>query len=105
MEYKNLPDLNALATLKAVVELGGVEYAGRALNIGQPAVTKRLRALERCYGVKLMRREGRRLTLTPAGDRVYAFTRLVLDHQASLLDALEHLHAGQKLKCSTTSNT
>jgi DNA-binding transcriptional LysR family regulator len=95
MEYKNLPDLNGLATLKAIVELGGVEEAGRAQNVGQPAVTKRLRALERCYGVKLMRREGRRLILTPAGDRVYAFSRLVLDHQASLLDDLEHLRAGK----------
>jgi DNA-binding transcriptional LysR family regulator len=103
MEYGNLPDLKGLATLKAVVELGGVEQAGHALNVGQPAVTKRLRALERCYGVKLMRRDGRRLILTPAGEHVYNFSRLVLDHQTSLLDDLEHLHAGQnKLRLEVT---
>lgn len=95
MEYRNLPDLKGLATLKAVVELGGVEEAGRALHVGQPAITKRLRSLDTCYGVILMQREGRRLELTPAGKRVYDYARLVLDHQTSLLDDLEQLRAGQ----------
>lgn len=95
MEYKILPDLKGLATLRAVVELGGVEQAGRALHIGQPAVTKRLRALDACYGMPLMQREGRRLELTPAGERVYAYSRLVLDHQTILLEDLESLRAGQ----------
>lgn len=95
MEYKNLPDLKSLATLKAVVELGGVEEAGRTLNVGQPAVTKRLRSLDSCYGVPLMQRKGRRLTLTPAGERVYTYARLVLDHQELLLDDLCSMHVGQ----------
>lgn len=94
MEYRNLPDLKGLATLRAVVELGGVNEAGRALHIGQPAVTKRLRALDSSYAVPLMQREGRRLELTPAGERVYTYARLVLDHQTSLLEDLESLRAG-----------
>lgn len=94
MEYKNLPDLKCLASLKAIVELGGVEQAGRVLHVGQPAITKRLRTLEASYGVSLMRREGRRLELTAAGQRVYAYARLVLDHQGTLLDDLESLRAG-----------
>jgi len=95
MEYRNLPDLKGLATLRAIVELGGVEQAGQYLHIGQPAVTKRLRALEECYGQPLMQREGRKLELTPAGDRVYAFARLTLDHQTTLLDDLQILNKGQ----------
>ena len=95
MEYRSLPDLKALATLRAVVELGGVERAGRALHVGQPAVTKRLRSLDACYGVPLMQRKGRRLGLTPAGERVYTYARLVLDHQTSLLDDLTSLREGQ----------
>lgn len=94
MEYKNLPDINALATLRAVVELGGVEQAARALYVGQPAVTKRLRGLDASYGVPLMQRRGRRLTLTPAGERVYAYARLVLDHQSALLEDLAYLREG-----------
>jgi DNA-binding transcriptional LysR family regulator len=78
-----------------VVERGGVEAAGRLLHVGQPAVTKRLRALEVSYGTRLMERKGRRLALTPAGDRVYAFARLVLDRQQALLDDLAALRAGR----------
>jgi len=103
MEYNKLPDLKVLATLKAVVELGGVEEAGRALNIGQPAVTKRLRALDSCYGVPLMLREGRRLELSAAGEKVYQYARLVIDHQTSLMDDLDQLRAGQnKLRLEAT---
>ena len=94
MEYRSLPDLKSLATLKAIVELGGVAEAGRALHVGQPAVTKRLRSLDECYGVTLMQREGRRLELTSAGSRVYDYARLVLDHQHTLLDDLESLRVG-----------
>ncbi len=103
MEYNNLPDLKSLSALKAVVELGGVAEAGRALNIGQPAVTKRLRALDACYGMEIMHREGRRLELTPAGEKVYAYARLVLDHQASLLEDIAYLREGQnKLRLEVT---
>ena len=95
MEYKNLPDLKGLATLKAIVEMGGVNEAGKAMNVGQPAITKRLRTLDNCYGIPLMRREGRQLELTPAGEKVYHYARLVLDHQYALLDDLDVLRMGQ----------
>ena len=94
MEYIKLPDMNSLATFRAVVELGGVAEAGRAMHIGQPAVTKRLRSLDNCYGVKLMQREGRRLELTPAGAKVYAYARLILDHHGILGDDLASMRAG-----------
>ena len=95
MEYRNLPDLKGLAALRAVVELGGVDKAGNSLHIGQPAITKRLRALEECYGTPLMQRKGRKLELTVAGDRVYAFARLALDHQSILIEDLLSLTQGQ----------
>jgi DNA-binding transcriptional LysR family regulator len=105
MEYRNLPDLTGLATLKAVVELGGVAEAGQALFVGQPAVTKRLRALDNCYGVDLMQRKCRRLELTPAGEKVYAYARLALDHQTLLLDDLASLRSGQnRLRLEVTSD-
>jgi DNA-binding transcriptional LysR family regulator len=103
MEYRSLPDLKGLAALRAVVELGGVEQAGRSLHIGQPAVTKRLRALDVCYGTPLMQRKGRKLELTAAGDRVYAYARLALDHQTTLLEDLHSLTQGQnKLRLEVT---
>jgi DNA-binding transcriptional LysR family regulator len=103
MEYRNLPDLKGLAALRAVVELGGTEQAANFLHIGQPAVTKRLRALDECYGTSLMQRKGRKLDLTAAGDRVYAFARLALDHQTTLLEDLHSLTQGKnKLRLEVT---
>lgn len=105
MEYKRLPDLKALATLREIVERGGVAEAGRALNVGQPAVTKRLRALERCFNIELMMREAGRLRLTTAGERVYAFARLVMDHQVELLSDLNQLKAGRnRLRLAVTQS-
>jgi DNA-binding transcriptional LysR family regulator len=104
MEYKNLPDLKGLATLKAIVELGGVKQAAHKLYVGQPAVTKRLRALEDCYGIPLMHLKNRRLVLTAAGERVYTYARLVLDHQSMLTDDLNTLRVGQnRLRLEATS--
>ena len=105
MEYRNLPDLKALATLREIVERGGVAEAGRALAVGQPAVTKRLRALERCFNIELMVREAGRLRLTTAGERVYAFARLVMDHQLELLGDLNQLRAGRdRLRLAVTQS-
>ena len=105
MEYRSLPDLKALATLREIVERGGVAEAGRALNIGQPAVTKRLRALERCFGLELMVREAGRLRLTTAGERVYAFARVVIDHQLDLVSELRQLKAGRnRLRLAVTQS-
>lgn len=105
MEYKNLPDLKALATLREIVERGGVAEAGRTMHVGQPAVTKRLRALERCFGTDLMRREAGRLRLTEAGERVYAFARLVMDQQTELLTELRQLRLGRnRLRLAVTQS-
>lgn len=105
MEYKNLPDLRALATLREIVERGGVAEAGRVMHIGQPAVTKRLRSLERCFGVDLMTREAGRLRLTEAGERVYTFARLVLEHQVELVGDLRQLQTGRdRLRLAVTQS-
>ena len=105
MEYQKLHDLKALATLREIVDRGGVAEAGRALSIGQPAVTKRLRALERCFDIELMVREAGRLRLTSAGERVYAFARLVMDHQVELLGDLRQLKVGRnRLRLAVTQS-
>lgn len=97
MEYKNLPDLPGLAALRTVVEHGGVSNAAAKLFIGQPAITKRLRALESCYGTKLMERVSGRLRLTPAGQKVYAFAVQTLERNALLTEDLQSLAQGSNL--------
>jgi len=94
VEYRKLPDMNGWAALKAVVEQGGVLAAAKALNVGQPAVTKRIRALEQHYGVSLVERNGRRLALTTSGELVYRLAVEVLDRQMALEESLELLSRG-----------
>lgn len=96
MEYNSLPDLKTLLTLKAVVERGGVNEAARLLNIGQPAVTKRLRSLDDIYDASLMERVSGRLHLTKTGQAVYQFAVQTLDAHEILEQSLEELSHGQK---------
>lgn len=96
MEYRNLPDLKALSTLKAVVERGGVNEAAKLLHIGQPAVTKRLRALDHIYDASLMERVSGRLHLTEAGRAVYQFAVQTLDAHRVVEQSLDDLSRGQK---------
>lgn len=95
MEYSNLPDLHGLATLRAVVEKGGVTEAARVLHVSQSAVTKRLRGLEECYGLPLMERVSGRLRLTEAGEKVYVLSVLTLDRQLALREELSNLAHGK----------
>jgi DNA-binding transcriptional LysR family regulator len=94
MEYRNLPDLTGLATLKAVVEKGGVTEAATSLHVGQPAITKRLRALEGCYGVKLFDRVGGRLQLSEAGEKVYMLAAQTLERHFDIYEDLQQLSHG-----------
>ena len=95
MEYKNLPDMAGWAALRAVVEYGGVTEAAKKLKVGQPAVTKRLRVLEDCYGMALVERIGGRLRLTAAGEKVYAMAVETLDRQWALREELRRLERGE----------
>ncbi len=96
MEYNKVPDLKALATLRAVVERGGVSEAASQLNIGQPAVTKRLRTLDNLYGSAMMERVGGRLHLTEVGKLVYQFATQTLDRHRALNQALYNLKQGKQ---------
>ena len=89
-----LPDTNGWAALRAVVELGGVSEAAKSLHVGQPAITKRLRALEKVYGIPLTERRGGRLQLTQAGEKVYLLAVQSLDRQRALAAELKVLAGG-----------
>lgn len=95
MEYEKVANSDGWVALWALVEKGGVSQAAQALHIGQPAVTKRLRALEQHYGVALMERVGGRLRLTPAGQKVYQFSVQLLDRHYVLREELRTLAAGR----------
>lgn len=69
-------DLNLKATeyFEAVARLGSVTKASEELGISPSAVSQQLTLLEAQLGVKLFRREKRRLVLTLDGDRLFQTT-------------------------------
>jgi len=64
-------NLNALTNFEAVARLGGVSKAAEELKVTPSAVSQQLRSLEHQLGVRLFRRENRRLSLTIDGERLY----------------------------------
>ncbi len=67
--WRNLPSLSALRAFDATARHGGFAGAARVLNVTHAAVTQQVRGLERELGVPLVRRAGRTVSLTEAGQR------------------------------------
>jgi DNA-binding transcriptional LysR family regulator len=67
------PELPYLDVFYAVCAEGGFTAAADRLGCTQPAVSYQVRALERAMKTKLIERGGRRVLLTPAGERLRAF--------------------------------
>ena len=82
-------DLAELRIFKAVVEEGGVTRAAARLHRVQSNVTTRIRQLEEDLGVALFLREGKRLTLTPAGQVLLDYGDRLLDLAAEARSAVQ----------------
>lgn len=65
-------ELDLLRTFVRVVERGSFSAVAREAGIGQPAVSKKIAALEAQLGALLVRRSSRHLTPTDAGQELYA---------------------------------
>jgi DNA-binding transcriptional LysR family regulator len=63
--------LDAMRMFVRVVESGSFSIVARELNVGQPAISKQVAALETHLGAQLLRRTSRGLNLTDAGQDFY----------------------------------
>jgi DNA-binding transcriptional LysR family regulator len=70
---------SAMSAFVRVVESGSFSAAAKLLNVGQPAVSKTVAALEARLGVRLLVRTTRGLTPTEAGLRFYERARTSLE--------------------------
>lgn len=86
MALRRVPDLDTLVLLLEVATSGSFGRAALAHGISQPAVSARIRNLERLVGFALVERSARGSTLTPNGVLVAGWARAVLD-AAEVLDA------------------
>lgn len=83
--------LNAtwLETFTTLCEAGHFTRAAERLNMTQPGVSQHLRKLEDQVGQPLIAREGKRFTLTAAGDAVFALGLSRRGEEARLREAIE----------------
>lgn len=78
------PDLTELRSLVEAADSGTLGRAAMRLHISQPALTKRLQALEQLVGTLLFERSQQGVTLTVAGRRLYEHAQPLLAQAAAL---------------------
>lgn len=81
-------DLDALRSFATGVTLGSFARAAERLNRSTSAVSAQLKKLEQQTGVPLLVRQGRGLTLTPAGETMLGYARRLLALNDEAVEAL-----------------
>ncbi|EMH4031841.1 LysR family transcriptional regulator [Klebsiella oxytoca] len=69
--------INALRVFNAVVASGSFTAAAEALDLSRPRVSKHIAELEQHFGVRLLQRTTRSMTLTEAGRECHAFSQRI----------------------------
>ena len=85
-------DINLKATeyFEAVARLGTVTKAAQELGVSPSAVSQQLGVLESQFGVRLFRREKRRLILTLDGDRLFQTTTQAFSALRNARNSIAH---------------
>ncbi len=68
-----------LATFSKAAELSSFTGAAKALRLTQASVSQRVQALEKTLGTPLFKRQGGRVLLTEAGQKLYDYAQRILD--------------------------
>ncbi|CAN5417317.1 LysR substrate-binding domain-containing protein [soil metagenome] len=77
--------IDLLRTFLAVVDGGGVTPAAAALNMSQAAASQQIKRLEEMLDCRLFERDGRKLVLAPAGERLLAQAQRLVSGADELL--------------------
>ncbi|HSW11410.1 MAG TPA: LysR family transcriptional regulator [Solimonas sp.] len=85
-------DTQSLSAFIAVADSSSFTQAAETLHLSQPAVSKRITALEGQIGQSLFDRVGRQVSLTDAGRTLLPYARKVLQDLEDGRRALSHLH-------------
>src|SRR5258706_6994944 len=91
MKGRNLLESDALRAFEVFAEHRNFPAAAAVLRISQPSLHVKIRKLAAGLGVQLYERDGRRLVLTAAGQRLAAFAA---DGARRADELLRELHGG-----------
>lgn len=83
--------LELLQTFMRIVETGNLSAAAQRLNVSQPTVSRRLKALESMLGLRLIQRSTHRLSLTDDGERCFRHAQSVCECWDSMVQDLQGL--------------
>jgi LysR family transcriptional regulator for metE and metH len=100
-------EVRHLQLVAAVADVGSLTKAGDQLHVTQSALSHQLRDIEERLGAALFLRLGRRLVLTPAGERLLESARDVLDRLRQAEESIRQLGrtAGGVLRITTECST
>ncbi|MFF7855470.1 LysR substrate-binding domain-containing protein [Streptomyces sp. NPDC007904] len=87
------PSLAQLRAFAAVAEHLHFRDAAAAIGMSQPALSGAVSALEETLGVTLVERTTRKVLLSPAGERLAARTKAVLEEVGALMEEADALRA------------
>jgi LysR family transcriptional regulator, regulator for metE and metH len=87
-------EVRHLKLLMAVAEKGSVTEAGRSLHVTQSALSHQLRDAEEKLGTSLFLRLGKKMVLTPAGEKLLESAHKVLDELRGAETHIERLNGG-----------
>ncbi|MEU8875312.1 hydrogen peroxide-inducible genes activator [Streptomyces javensis] len=87
------PSISQLRAFVAVAEQLHFRDAAAAIGMSQPALSGAVAALEEALGVQLLERTTRKVLLSPAGERLAARARTVLEAVGELLEEAEAVRA------------
>ncbi len=101
---RHIPDLDSLRLLMQIAATGSLTRAGRQHGLGQPAVSARLRAMERQVGMPLVERTARGSRLTSAGVLVTDWARDLVESASSLDAGLAALREGGERRLTVAAS-
>ena len=100
----NIEDINDLYLFARVVEAGGFAAAERDTGIPKSRLSRRIAALEKQLGVKLIHRSAHAFSVTDVGQSVYRHARAIADEaQSAIATVAETLNEPSGLVRISTS--
>lgn len=87
-DFRRLPNLAALRAFEAAARHGNFSRAAEEIHVTHGAISHQVRALEEELGVALFARHGKRISVTPDGERFAETLRRALGEIATAAEAL-----------------